>query len=342
MEVWHVMGLRTPLREIAERARRVEDMGFDVLAVPDIIHDGPISAALAVAATRRMRIATSGLIAFPRSPMMVAVAAWDLQESSDGRFLLGLGPQVRGNIVSRYGTTWTPPAPRMREYVQSLRAIFDRWQHGTPLDFRGEHYRFTRMQPFTSPLPIEHPEIPIHLAGIGPNMTALAGELAEGLMTHPTSASPRFLGEFTRPHLERGAYRVGRELDDSFGVTINPLCATGRSEAEVAAAREAHRETLATLFSTPSYWPSLDLHGWRELGEQLHGRVREERWPELAELIDDGMLDTFVPAARHGELAACLIERYAGLGNAITLPIPEDPADDAEMRAVVARLQEAG
>ena len=205
MEVWHVMGLRTPLREIAERARRVEDMGFDVLAVPDIIHDGPISAALAVAATRRMRIATSGLIAFPRSPMMVAVAAWDLQESSDGRFLLGLGPQVRGNIVSRYGTTWTPPAPRMREYVQSLRAIFDRWQHGTPLDFRGEHYRFTRMQPFTSPLPIEHPEIPIHLAGIGPNMTALAGELAEGLMTHPTSASPRFLGEFTRPHLERGA-----------------------------------------------------------------------------------------------------------------------------------------
>jgi probable F420-dependent oxidoreductase len=314
-------------------------MGFDVLAIPDIIHDGLMAAALAVQATTKLRIATSALIAFPRSPMTVAVAAWDLQESSEGRFILGLGPQVRGNIVSRYSTPWTPPAPRMREYVQSVRAIFDRWQNDTPLEFIGEHYRFTRMQPFTSPRPIAHPEIPIALAGIGPNMTALAGEQGDLLFTHPTGASPRFLREFTLRHLARGLARRERAATASPGLIVNPLCATGRKSGEVVRQREEHREMIATLFSTPQYWPSLDLYGWRDLGERLHQLVREDRWSDMAKLISDEMLDLFVIAASYDELADQYLERYEGIGTAVTLPLPEDPSEDAAIESVIARLQ---
>ena len=145
MEIWTVLDISLPLSRIAQEARRAEALGFDFVAVPDLIHDGIAAAALAAAATERIGIATSALIAFPRSPMTVAVAAWDLQALSGGRFRLGLGPQVRGNIVDRFSTEWTAPAPRMRDYVDAIRAIFDCWQDGKILDYHGSHYRFTRM-----------------------------------------------------------------------------------------------------------------------------------------------------------------------------------------------------
>jgi probable F420-dependent oxidoreductase len=341
MEVWHVMGLRVSLRDVPDVARRVERMGYDGIAIPDIIHDGLMAAALAVQATTRLRVSTSALIAFPRSPMTVAVAAWDLQESSEGRFVLGLGPQVRGNIVSRYSTPWTPPAPRMREYVQSLRAIFECWQTQSPLEFIGDHYRFTRMQPFTSPRPIAHPDIPIHLAAIGANMTALAGELADSLTTHPTGASQRFIREFTLPHMARGGSRSGESERPATGLMINPLCATGASVAEVLREREVHRQMIATLFSTPQYWASLDVHGWREVGERANQLVREGRWADLTSLVGDEILDTYVPAAPYADLAALLLDRFRGFGTAITLPLPENPAHDKEVEGVIARLQGA-
>jgi probable F420-dependent oxidoreductase len=227
----------------------------------------------------------------------------------------------------------------MREYVQSIRAIFDRWQNGTPLEYIGEHYRFTRMQPFSSPSPIDHPDIPIHLAGIGPNMTALAGEQADGLVTHPTGVSIRFLREFTLPHLAEGEAREGRVGSGPTGITINPICATGPTDADVAREREVNRDMIAILFSTPQYWPSLDLHGWRELGERLHGMVREERWSELAAMVSDEMLDTYVPAAPYAGLGDALLERFEGIGGSITLPLPDDSKYDAEMEAVIQQLR---
>ena len=341
LKVWHVLDIRIPLAEVAEQAQRAERLGFDVLAVPDIIHDGLMGATLAVRATRDIEIATSALIAFPRSPMTVAVAAWDLQALSGGRFVLGLGPQVRGNIVDRYSTPWTPPAPRMREYVQSIRAIFDRWQNETPLDFEGEHYHFTRMQPFTSPAPLEHPDIPVILAGIGPNMTALAGELADGLFTHPTNASPRFLRERARPGLARGAARHGGRKTGSATLLANPMCATGRTAGAVARQREEHRELMALLLSTPPYWQSLDLFGWGDVGRKLHGLVRESRWTDMTALVTDEILDTLVPAAPWNELGDLLAEQYGGLADAITLAMPADPAEDAEVARVIERLKEA-
>jgi probable F420-dependent oxidoreductase len=341
MKVWHVLDIGTPLSEVANQAERAERLGFDVLALPDIIHDGLMAATLAVQATRDITIATSALIAFPRSPMTVAVAAWDLQALSGGRFVLGLGPQVRGNIVDRYSTPWTPPAPRMREYVQSIRAIFNRWQNGTPLRFEGEHYRFTRMQPFTSPPPIEHPDIPIILAGIGPNMTALAGELADGLFTHPTNASPRFLRERARPGLAKGAARQSERKAGTTLLLANPMCATGRKAADVARRREEHREMMALLLSTPPYWQSLDLFGWEDVGGKLHSLTREGRWKDMTALVTDEMLDTLVPTAPWSDLGDLLAEQYTGLADAITLAMPADPEEDTEVAPVIERLKEA-
>lgn len=345
LEAWANLDLYTPLSRVAEEARRIEALGYDALCVPDLVHDGIAAAALAVHATERIHVTTTALIAFPRSPMTVAVAAWDLMESSQGRFSLGLGPQVRGNIVPRFSTPWTPPAPRMRDYVGALRAIFACWQTGVPLDFESEHYRFSRMQPYTSPPPLdrvaggEHP-IRVRLAAIGPNMVALAGEVADGLHTHPTNACPRALREQARGHLARGAERASRDPDEVF-VVANPLCATGRDVAAVRRQREEMRQTLATLLSTPSYWPALELYGWRDRGERLHALVREGRWDDLASVVDEEMLDAMVPTAPYADLGALLAERYAGLAHAVTFPLPVERDDDARIARAIARFREA-
>ena len=339
LEAWANIDLYVPLSRIPEEARRIEALGYDVLSVPDLVHDGIAAAALAIQATERIRVTNTALIAFPRSPMVVAVAAWDLQESSGGRYSLGLGPQVRGNIIQRFSTPWTPPAPRMRDYVQAIRAIFACWQDGVPLDYHGEHYTFTKMQPYTSPRPLPFERMPIRLAGIGAQMTALAGELADGLHTHPTSACPRTLREHVRPHLERGAARTGRQAED-VRIVANPLCATGPDAATVASQREEQRQLLATLLSTPSYWPSLDLHGWRDRGETLYGMVREGRWDELGSVVNDEMLDVMVPQAPYAELADLLAERYRGLAHGVTFPLPADPKDDALIARAIARFKD--
>jgi probable F420-dependent oxidoreductase len=336
--MWATLDLKTPLAEIPNHARRAEAMGFDGVMAPDVMSDGFLVAQAAIGATEHIRVATSALVCFPRSPMTTGVAAWNLQALSGGRFHLGLGPLVRGNIIGKYSTPWTPPAPRMREYVQSLRALFDCWQNGTPLDYRGEHYQFTRMQDFVKPPPIEHPEIPIHLAGIGPNMTALSGELADALVAHPTNTSPRFLREVARPRMAVGSKRTGRDPGDTV-LIANPMVATGRDAKTVARERERHRELMAILLSTPSYWPSLDLYGWRKCGETLHSRVRENRWSELTPLLTDEMVEVLIPCATHDELGARLHDWYDGVADALTLSIPEDPADDDAIARVVAELR---
>lgn len=334
--VWASVDLRMPLTAVPEFARRAEALGFDGIAVPDAIHDGPMTAAAVIAATRRVAVRTSGLVAFARSPMTVAIAAWDLQALSGGRFELGLGPLVRPIVVDRYSVPWAPPAPRMREYVEALRAIFDCWQHGTPLHYEGQHYRFTRMQDYMKPPPIEHPDLPIVIAGIGPYMTAVAGELADAINTHPTNSDPRFLREVTLPNLARGAARRGRDPQD-VGIIVNALCATGPDAAAVARGREAARQLLAILYSTREYMRSLDLYGWREVGERLRRLVREGRWGDLGPLVTDEMLDVLVPSGTYDELPEVLRERYGGLAREIGLPLGPSPADDP----AVARMIEA-
>ena len=324
--------------DVAAHARRAEALGYDGLNVPDAVQDGLLAAQLALAATSRLRVATSVLVAFPRSPMTVAIAAWDLQSLSGGRFELGLGSQVRGNIVGRYGTAWTPPVPRMREYVRSLRAIFEAFQSGGPLEMRGELYQFTRLQPFFNPGPLESGPPPIYLGGVGPRMTALAGEISDGLMTHPSNTPPRYLREVTRPELARGADRAGRTA--ATPLMVSALAATGETPEAARADRERQRELLAFLYSTPAYWRSLELFGWRERGEKLRALTREGRWAELPGVVTDEMLDTVVPMAPYAEIADVLRERYADISRWITFPTPADPAHDASCRKAIEALKQ--
>jgi probable F420-dependent oxidoreductase len=336
--VYATLDQRMPLSGVAAHARRAEALGYDGLNVPDAVHDGLAAAQAALQATTRLEVAISVLVAFPRSPMTVAVAAWDLQEMSGGRFALGLGSQVRGNLIRRYSTSWTAPVPRMREYVHSLRAIFRCWQDGTPLDFQGEHYQFTRMQPFFKPDPIEHPDIPVYTGGIGPLMVALAGEVSDGLMTHPTNTAPRYLREVILPRIARGAKRVGRE---SAGVElmVGPLTVTGPDADAVAARREETRQLLTFLYTTPAYRPSLALFGWEERGEKLHELSRAGRWDEMAGVIDDEMLARFAPTGRYSEIVGVLREWYADLSDWITFPMPEDRTHDSAVAEVIAALR---
>lgn len=338
MQVYASMEQRVSLLQTAAHAQRAESLGYDGLNVPDAVHDGLLIAHEALRSTTQLRVATSVLVVFPRSPMIVAVASWDLQSSSRGRFELGLGTQVRGNIIGRYSTPWTSPVPRMREYVQSLRAIFASFQEGAPLNFEGEHYRFTKMQPFFNPGPIEHPKIPIYLGAVGPVMTALAGEVADGHMSHPTHSAPRVLEELALPALEKGAARAGRKLDSLERMAAG-MVSTGKDADAVAVQREKNRELLGFLYSTPAYWPALEIFGRREIGERLHAMTREGKWAEMPRLIDDELLEEIIPSGTYDEIADILIARNRGLATQITFPMPDDPAEDGRTAEVIAALR---
>lgn len=337
-EIFCGMDPRMPLAQVADHARRAEALGYDGLHVPEAVHDGLLASWAALQATSRLVVATSVLVALPRSPMVVAIAARDLQEASLGRFELGLGTQVRGNIVDRYSTEWTPPVPRMREYVGALRAIWEAWRTGGELRFEGEHYRFTRMQPFFRPDPMEPPDVPIFLGAVGPAMTALAGEIADGMATHPTNSSPRYLNEVVRPRLVRGAARSGRDIE-TMKLTVECLVATGRGEADIERERERCRQLLGFLYSTPAYWPSLELFGWRAVGEKLRELTRAGRWDDMPSAIDDAMLDAMVVSAPYAQVADAVAERYEGVATRIGFPLPADPAHDADHAAAIGRLR---
>lgn len=337
-EVFATTDQRLPLSRVPAHAARAETLGCDGLVVPEAVHDGFLAAAAALHATKRIRVGTGVLVAFPRSPMAVALAAWDLAETSGGRFELGLGSQVRGNVEGRYGVAWSAPVPRMREYVGALRAIFASFQTGAPLHYEGDHYRLARLQPFFRPEPLAEPRLPIFLGAIGPAMTSLAGEVADGLLTHPTSSAPRTLRELSLARLARGAAKAGRAAGD-VAIAVSPLVATGRDAASVSRGRAAARQLLGFLFSTPAYWPSLALFGWRARGEALHRQSREGRWDAMAAEIDDAMLDAFVPSAPYRALGDELSTRYAGLAQRICLALPDDAADDRDFAALVARMR---
>jgi probable F420-dependent oxidoreductase len=334
------MDVRLPLTAAGAHAQRAERLGYDGLNVPEAVHDGMLVALLCLEHTRGLRVGTGAIVAFARSPMLTAQGAWDLQRLSGGRFELGLGSQVKGNLEGRFGVAWTPPAPRMRDYVRALRAVFARWQEGTPLAFESAHYRLTRMQPYFDPGPLEQAAPPIWLGAVNPGMTRVAGEVADGVLMHPTHSDPRTLREVTRPALAAAAERAGRR-PQTVGIHACPFVATGSDTAQLDTARERIRETLAFLYSTPVYWPALAHHGWQEVGERLHRLGRAGAWSEMRELLSDAMLAKLVPQGCYGEIAEVLREWYGGLATRIAFPLPDDPAHDAEVARVVARLRDA-
>jgi probable F420-dependent oxidoreductase len=322
------------LKSIAAYARKVEALGFDCLWSSETQHDPYLPLAVAATATTRLELGTAIAVAFPRSPMITAHIAWDLQAASDGRFILGLGSQVKGHNERRFSVKFDSPAPRMREIVLALHAIWDCWQNGTRLNFKGQFYRFDLMTPFFNPGPIAQPRIPVYLAGVNPAMCRVAGEVADGLHVHPFN-SPKYLREVVRPAVEEGRRRSGRSGAD-FTYVTSTFVIIGDTEAEQARARQAVRQQIAFYASTRTYEPVLAAHGWQDLVPHLHRKSVEGDWKGLADLITDEMVETYAVSGTWETIAARVKERYAGLLDRTAFYAPHQPGlDDPRLPRVV-------
>ena len=290
------------LNEIDRTARAAEDLGFAGLWTSETKHDAFLPLAIAANETQRVELGTSVAIAFSRSPMETAQTAWDLQDLSDGRFLLGLGTQVKAHITRRFSMPWDRPAARLREYILALRAIWESFQTGETLRFEGEHYQHTLMTPFFDPGPNPHGTAPIYLAGVGERMTEVAGEIADGFLCH-NFTTERYLREVTLPALERGRAKAGRTLE---GFEISGPVFAATNDGEIA---DVKRQ-IAFYGSTPAYRPVLDLHGWGALHEELHRLSRRQQWARMSELITDEVLHEFCVVGSPETVTAALLDRY--------------------------------
>ncbi|WP_167100750.1 TIGR03617 family F420-dependent LLM class oxidoreductase [Mycobacterium sp. DL592] len=338
MKVYAGMDPRLPLRDVAGYARRVEQLGFDGLHIAETIHDSLAVALLALEHTAAITVRTSITLAFVRSPTLVAYTAWDLAVMSGGRFELGLGSQIKQNVRDRYGMPWSEPRSRMRDYLGALEALFTAFRTGGRLDFQGQCYQLTRLQPYFNPGPddaVAPP--PIWLGAVNAGMCELAGELALGVVTHSTNSDPGYLRDVVRPALDRGAATAKRAAAPA--IIASCAMATGAGDAAVARARERQRGLLAFLYSTPAYAPALERLGLTDLAGRLRAVVKDQRWSELPAVLTDAVLDTLLVSGRYDELPAILRARYGELADGVQLPQIADPGDDEALRACIAALQ---
>ncbi len=333
-------GLRTPatpfdITTVADNARLLEEIGYSGIATEETKDDPFVVLALAAQATSRLHLTTAVAIAFPRSPTITAMSAWTLQKLSRGRFTLGLGSQVKGHIQRRYGMKWHPPAAWMREYVGAVRAVWDCWQNGTRLDFRGEHYNLNLMVPLFDAGPIEHPDIPIHIAAVNPLMCGVAGEIADGIRPHPV-CTPSYIEHVMLPAVRTGAAKAGRELD-GFRVCRKPLVASARTQEELAAKIEDARARIAFYASTPGYLAAFEHLGLGDLARSAAVYSREQRWEELPRMISDDILEKFVVIGTHDEIGRKLVDRYGRLITDIEFSIAVNDDEDREALRKLAR-----
>lgn len=327
----------TGIAELAADARDHEAAGYDGLWAAETAHDPFLQLMPVAEHTSRVNVGTAIAVAFARSPMTMAYSAYDLQVHSRGRFLLGLGSQVRPHIERRFAMPWGHPAARMREYVEALRAIWAAWESGERLGFRGEFYSHTLMTPFFTPAPSPWGPPKVYLAAVGDHMTRTAGEVCDGIMPHPFTTE-RYLRERTLPILEGALAESGRALTD-FSISFSAFVVTGRTEEEMATAAAGVRAQIAFYGSTPSYRQVLDLHGWGELGVELNRLSRgadADTWQRMADLVDDDVLAAFAVVAEPDKVGAALLARYGDIVDRFTFytPYPHDrsllaPAVDA-------------
>lgn len=296
-----------PPQYAAESARRAQSLGYDGFFTAETGHEPFLPLALASQAAPALDLGTAIAVAFPRSPMVMAQMAWDLASLSQGRFLLGLGTQIRPHITRRFSTEWLPAAPRLREYILAMRAVWDTFQTGAKLDFRGDHYQLTLMTPFFNGGPIQHPDVPVLIAGVGPVLSRLAGELCQGFHVHPFH-TVRYLDEVALPNIAAGAEAAGRSLADVVRIST-VFVVTGRDEAEMAAAARPVKQQIAFYASTPSYAPVLETHGW-DFGNRLNNMSKRGEWEAMADVITDEVLNEVAVVAPIEELGRRIRERY--------------------------------
>ena len=324
----------TELVAVAAWARRAESLGFDVLHVSETVHDPFVVSALALEHTTTLCVRTSMVVAFPRSPMVTAYAAWDLARFSGGRFQLGLASQVRGNIVGRYSSTWINPVAQLSDYVTSVRDIFGVFQDGGTLDHHGPHYRFDRLQPYFNPGPNSVAAPTIWTGGVNRQMCELAGELADGFVCHPAASHPRYLETKIRPAIAAGAARAGR-TDGRPMLVVNARPLAGRTGEQLDSLRAQRRRELAFLYSTPAYRTQLAMLGWADLGERLTETVRNGSWDDLAGQLSDEVLSELLPQGTWDELPETLARWYGGQCDGLCIDLPADPGDDGLIAELV-------
>jgi probable F420-dependent oxidoreductase len=306
--------LSTGIDDVEGTARDLEARGYAGVWASEADHDPFLPLLTAGLATERLQVGTAIAVAFARSPMTLAMTSHDLQRYTRGRFVLGLGSQVKPHVERRFSMPWSPPVERMREYVAALRAIWSAWQDGTRLRFQGEHYRHTLMTPMFSPQAHEWGAPPVHLAAVGPGMTRLAGEVADGLLAHGFTTA-RYLRERTLPVLAEGLAAAGRSREE-VTVSLPGFVVTGRTDAERAEAAAAVKATIAFYGSTPAYRPVLELHGWDSLADELHALSvsrREDKWTAMRDLVDDEVLSAFAVVGEPQEVGPAVRERFDGL-----------------------------
>lgn len=308
--------------EVEGLARKAEEYGFDCFWVNETKHDPFVQLAVAAGSTKKIELGTSIAVAFTRSPTTMAQAAWDLQSLSRGRLNLGLGSQVKGHIERRFGMRWESPAPKMKEYVSALRAVWDSWQTNGGLNFEGKFYKLNLMTPFFNPGPIDHPRIPVYVAGVNESMCSVAGAVGNGLHVHPLH-TVKYLREVTMRGLLRGLSRSGRKREE-VSVAASVFAATGDDRLQVGSVREAFRQQIAFYASTRTYRRLMELHGWGDVCDRLHERSVRGEWDKMAGEIGDEILDEFVVGGTWGEMAGLLKQRYAGLVDRVRLYLPFD------------------
>lgn len=325
------------LSDIKEEAGKLEALGYDTVGTAELSHDPFLQAVLASEGTERAEIMTSIAVAFARSPMTVANMAHDLNSLSGGRFVLGLGSQIEAHITKRFSMPWSHPAARMKEFLQAIRAIWDCWYDGKPLEFRGEFYNHTLMTHYFTPTDTEHGRPKIMLAAVGPIMTQTAAEVADGLLCHGFTTE-RYVREVTLPNVEAALAKAGRKRKD-FEIAYSMMTIAGNTEEALAERRKAVCTTISFYGSTPAYKGIFELHGWHDLQPELNRLSKQGRWDDMAKIIPDEVVDAFAITGTPREVVGEMKKRLAGTIDRTSISFPE--LDREEMAELISELKSA-
>jgi probable F420-dependent oxidoreductase len=326
-------GIGGDLRAAASQAQKAETAGYDAVWSAETGHDPFLPLAIAAEHTERIELGTGIAVAFGRSPMTTANVGWDLNLYSRGRFLLGIGSQIKPHIEKRYSMPWSHPAPRMREFISAMRAIWDCWQNGTKLDFRGDFYTHTLMTPFFNPGANEHGPPKVFLAAVGAGMTQVAGEVADGMLVHGFTTE-RYLREVTLPAVDAGLAGGGRSRAD-FQLSYPAFVVTGNTEDQISAADTATRKQIAFYASTPAYRPVLELHGWGDLQSELNTLSKRGEWDEMGRRITDEIRDAFAVTGSPEEIAGLLQRRFGDVVDRLSLYMPYGGPDGQDVASSI-------
>jgi len=326
------------LHEVAAAARAAEDMGFDALWTAETSHDPFLPLVLAAEHTRRIKLGTAIAVAFPRSPMVLAQIAWDLQVQSGGRFILGLGTQIRRHNEQRFGVKWEHPGPKLREMIEMIHAIWDCWQNGSRPSFVGKFYNFTLMTPFFNAGPIQYPRPGIYIAGVNPYVCRLAGEVCDGFHVHPFH-SIKYLDDVVMPNITAGMKKAGRARSD-VALSSTVFVVAGDTKGELEAAKGPVRQQISFYASTPAYVGVLEAHGWGDVGRRLTERSKKGDWAGMAAEITDEMLDVYATTGTYDEIAEKVKAKYRGYLDRVAFYFPFSAGDPARWRKIIAAFNE--